>query len=158
MKVKIQAGAELDTVSPAELREEMRQFKESWFSEIAKGDKYKRIMANTISDSNQDFSIGGSAAVGAYLGPAEGFVWSVKRLYLYPLDATTQDVFLGINDSSVGSRVRRFDTSYLDFTTESLVLNPGETLIVYSENATASTSYTVTGQVREVPTTLVWRL
>lgn len=159
MKVKIQAGAELDTISPEEMRKELELFGKSWFSEISKGDRYKRISASVQADSSGDFALGGSSALGGYLGPAEGFIWSVKRLMLAePFDDTTQTANLYINDASPASQVRTFTDAYLPFTSDSLVLMPGETLLVTSVNVTASTYYTLTGQVHEMPLSLLWRL
>lgn len=153
MKVKIQAGAEFDTATPAEIRKELDSVRTSWMAEVAKGDHFVR------------FSAFGDVAGGALLigdkediGPQPGFVWSIKRIAVSSpfAEATdTLDLFQGAasNSSLIVPKLGRFTT----FTSNSLVLYPGDGL-VFSGAVAGPGRVWVTGQAREVPMSLAWRL
>lgn len=158
-EVELKAGAKLDLLNRAELREALDTVTRDWFRQVARGDRYKRFAASgTITDSS--VAIGGAVQRDAVLGPAEGFVWAVQRIAVHGLttDGTTDPVALYINDSGPSSIVHPNMIGYQQFGSHELVLYPGDVLLVVGQSLTATGNVTVTGQAREVPLPLAWRL
>ena len=164
-KIKLQAGAELDVLSKNELKSVMDTVRQDWFNQVARGDRYPRFAAQgTIA--SQTLSIGGAEQADQRLGPPEGFVWAVQRLAVAglttitgtPAVATTEPVALYVNDSGASSLVHPAITGYADFADYELVLYPGDTLLVTGASLTSTGTVTVTGQARELPISMLWRL
>lgn len=153
MKFKIAAGAEFDVLTEKELRTGMRDVLASMTAELAAGDRYRRFQAYadisgsavTIGDREQQ------------IGPAEGFVWSVKRLAVVASDdADTFAVHIG--DTSTSSMVHPAVGPYTAFDSNQLVMYPGDRLVVAGSSLASTGRVWVTGQVREIPVQMVWRL
>lgn len=161
MKTKIQAGAELDLLNKDELKEVMKTVSKDWFSQVSRGDRYPRFSASATTASNA-FGIDGSQHLYQRLGPAEGFVWAVQRLAVHNLDAADRaKVAVYLNDSGPSSLVHpAMSGGYIDFSQSQLVMYPGDTLLVAAVGLAAAdgTVVTVTGQARELPMPLAWRI
>jgi hypothetical protein len=155
MKVKFNAGAELDLFNRDELRAELAAFRSAWQADAAKGDRYRRLYAyGDPAGGTVDF--GGDLPQGEGLGPEQGFVWSVKRLALYGL-GVNETARLYINSTESSDLVHPAMAGYVSFDTNQLILYPGDKLRVAATTA-AVTRISLTGQVRELPVSLAWRL
>lgn len=152
-KFKLQAGAEFDTMTADEMRGVLADAMRSWAVETTRGVRFSRIIGQgTIA----------SAAVtitGPALGPAAGFVWDVRRLRI--IGGAAADTFtVYVNSTDVSGEVCTTDdfTKRLITFTEQLVLYPGDVLYIVGASLAGTGTVTVTGQVRELPVTLAWRL
>jgi hypothetical protein len=164
-EVKLAAGAKLDVLNRAELKQVLDASTRDWFTQVSRGDRYRRFSAKgTIATGA--LLIDGTTNTNQTLGPAEGFVWAVQRIAIggltvesgTPLVAVTEPVQLFLNDDGAASLVHPAITGYFDFGQHSLVMYPGDTLLVKGAALTSTGTVTVTGQVREVPMALAWRL
>lgn len=164
-EVKLAAGAKLDVLNRRELKEALDTVTRDWFSQVARGDRYKRFSA-AADIATGAFTIGGALQRDAALGPAEGFVWAVQRIAVDglttatgdPLVVTSEPVALFVNDDGPASLVHPAILGYQNFGEHELVLYPGDTLLVTGTGLTSTGTVTVTGQAREVPLPLAWRL
>lgn len=164
MKTKLQAGAELDLISKDEMKDVLKTTMQDWFNQVARGDRYKRFSA-AATISGGTLAIGGATQRDHVLGPADGFVWAVQRLAVYGLTTTseefgtvTEPLRLYLNDDGPASLVHPALQGYQAFGEHELVLYPGDTLLAVGASLTATGVITLTGQAREVPMPLAWRL
>lgn len=154
MKVKIAAGAEIDTVSPDELKSVLQAERAAWWGEAKRGDRFRRLLLQATVDAAGAIEFGTDP--GEASGPSDGYVWSVKRLNH---SAVEDALDLFVNDPAPGSLVGRFPTTrYWPFAQGELVLYPGDTLVATGASWTAGEIHTVTGAVRELPIALAWRI
>lgn len=164
-QVKMGAGVTMDVLNKAELKSALDAATRDWFNQVARGDRYRSFSA-TGTIAAGALSIGGATSDGAVLGPADGFVWAVQRIALSgltsatgtPLVATTEPVALFVNDNGPSALVHPAITGYQAFGEHELVLYPGSTLLVTGTALTSTGIITLTGQAREVPMPLAWRL
>jgi hypothetical protein len=162
---KITAGAHIDTLNKDELRDVMRTVTQDWFNQVARGDRYRRFSGAGEIGAGA-LVVGGPTFRDANMGPAEGFVWAVQRIAVEglttytgdPLALTTEPVALFLNDDGPSSLVHPAIVGYQEFGEHELVLYPGDTLLVTGAGLAATGTVTVTGQAREVPMPLAWRL
>lgn len=153
-KVKIQAGAELDVLTRSEMKEELAAFQANWWAEARRGDRFRRLLLQATVTAGGTVEFGTNPDQAS--GPADGFVWSVKRLNH---SAAGEELDLYLNDASPGSLVGRFPTArFWAFDAGQLVLYPGDTLVAAGASWTAGEIHTVTGAVRELPIALAWRI
>ena len=164
-EAKLQAGTKIDILNRKELKEVIDAASRDWFTQVARGDRYRRFSASSAIAAGA-VRIGGATARDSVLGPAEGFVWAVQRIGVQglttvtgtPAAATTEPLALFLNDDGPASLVHPAVTGYLDLGQYSLVMYPGDTLLLTGTSLTSTGTVTVTGQVREVPLPLAWRL
>lgn len=163
MKTKLQAGAELDLISKDEMKDVLQTVTKDWFNQVSRGDRYPRFSAAATIASNA-FTIDGTERTYERMGPAEGFVWAVQRIAVQGLTTytegtlTTEPVVLYLNDTGASSLVHPALVGYKEFGAHELIMYPGDTLVVVGAGLTATGQITVTGQAREVPMPLAWRL
>lgn len=164
-EVQLKAGAKLDMLNRKELKETLDAATRDWFSQVARGDRYRRFSASGVIDTGS-LLIDGTVAQNQTLGPAEGFVWAVQRVALHgltvvsgtPAVAVSEPVQLFLNDVGPSSLVHPAIEGYQDLGQYSLVLYPGDTLLVRGAGLTSTGTVTLTGQARELPLPLAWRL
>lgn len=165
MKTKLQAGAELDLISKDEMKDVLKTVTQDWFSQVGRGDRYPRFSASgTIAGGA--LTIDGASQANQRIGPAEGFVWAVQRLAVSglttntgtPLTSSTEPLQLFVNDNGPSSLIHPALQGYQAFGEHELVLYPGDTLLVTGSGLTKTGIITLTGQAREVPMPLAWRL
>lgn len=155
MKVKIAAGAEFDVLTQKEMEQSLKGMMTSWVSEVSRGDRYRRFSVfGDIADTA--LSIGGTPAQD--IGPDEGFVWAVKRLAIANYDPTAESLDLYINGTDSSAVVEPGLARYSSYDANQLVLYPGERLWVAGTDLTSTGRVWVTGQARELPISLLWRL
>lgn len=164
MKFKIQAGAELDLLTKGEMSEALETFRQAWVTEIARGDRYRRFSGQAAISAGS-FTIGGpdGGPDRADFGPRDGYVWSVKRLAVAlgdgtPLDPTMENLAIYINEVSPANLVHPVFVDYQPFGSDELVLYPGDELVIAGSSLSSTGYLTVTGQAREIPMQLAWRL
>jgi hypothetical protein len=155
VKFKIAAGAEIDLLTQGELKDTLRGMMTSWVAEVSMGDRYRRFSAyGDIADSA--LSIGGTPE--QEIGPDEGFVWSVKRLAVTNYDPDAEALGLYINGTDSSGVVEPILSRYNPYDANQLILYPGERLWIAGSSLTSSGRVWVTGQARELPISLLWRL
>lgn len=161
----LKAGAQLETLTKGELQDVLKTLSQDWFNQVTRGDRWRRFSAKgTISGGA--LTIGGPEALDATLGPADGFVWAVQRIALFglttnsgdPLTSSTEPVRLFVNDEGPSSLVHPAIQGYQAFGEHELVLYPGDILLVTGAALTLTGEVTLTGQARELPMPLAWRL
>lgn len=152
-KFKLNAGAEFDTITAEEMRGVLADAMRSWAVETTRGVRFSRIIGQgTIASGSVEIA-------GPALGPASGFVWDVRRLRV--IGGAAADVFtVYVNSTDVSGEVCTTDdfTKRLMAFDEQLVLYPGDVLHIKGTSLAGTGQVTVTGQVRELPVTLAWRL
>lgn len=166
MKTKLQAGATLDLISKDELKDVLKTVRQDWFNQVARGDRYRRFSASgTIAGGA--LTIGGATQRDGTLGPAEGFVWALKRVAVFglttftpgpPGSVFTEPLRLFLNDDGPSSLVHPAVQGYQSFQTDEVVMYPGDTLLVTGTSLVSTGVVTITGQARELPMPLAWRL
>lgn len=164
-EVKLAAGKTIDVLNKTELRAALDAATRDWFNQVSRGDRYRRFSATGEIDTGS-LVIDGTLVENQTLGPQEGFVWAVQRIALSgltsvtgtPAVATSEPVQLFLNDDGPSSLVHPAVAGYQDFGQYSLVMYPGDTLLVKGDDLTSTGIVTLTGQVREVPMPLAWRL
>lgn len=166
MKTQIKAGAELDTLNKDELHAVLRTVTADWFNQVSRGDRYRRFSAEGTIAAGA-LTIGGAEQRDGVLGPKDGFVWAVKRVALYGLTTYTaggapavftEPVRLHVNDDGPAALVHPAVQGYQSFNTDELVLYPGDTLLAVGAGLTATGTIVLTGQARELPMPLAWRI
>ena len=115
MKTKIQAGAEIETITKDEVRELLKASQTSWFNEVAKGDRYKRFAVQSTVLADGTVTFGNDAH--NQVGPNDGFVWSLKRVnfVVAGFDPTSNATYLYLNDPNPSSMIRQLSDAYTQF-------------------------------------------
>lgn len=165
MQTEIKAGAKIDTINKKEMREVLDTVTRGWFNEVSRGDRYRRFSAKGTIAAGA-LLIDGTSAEDANLGPADGFIWAVQRIAVYglttytgdPLTLTTEPVALYLCDNGPSSLVHPAIEGYKSFGAYELVMYPGDTLLLSGAGLDAEGIVTMTGQARELPMPLAWRL
>lgn len=159
MKVKIQAGAEIDTLTADELKGVLRD----WMVEAMRGPIPKRFSAQATIAANA-FTLDGQNNTGA-LGPEAGMVWLVTRVAVTGLTNATDPSTLYVNGTQPWNVVLPSltgvagSTGYHEFPAAQVMLTGNDRLILASTGAIAATgTVTLTGTAWEMPIGLVWKL
>jgi hypothetical protein len=162
-KQKLTGGGSLDLLTQPELEHSMRgvlrHAMQSWYREACIGTRFHRFSVQGTIVSNV-LDMGGEKQTSS-IGPADGLIWDIRRLHIAGLTAGDK-VSIGINDTQPSSVITTSAdvTGFTWLFVTQLILQPGESLKVYStSNLTAgSGTVTLSGQVRELPHTQAWRL
>lgn len=130
------------------------------------GIKYFRMPRLYATPANGTVVLGeawsGQAYTGQFIGPNQGYVWSIRRLTANGLGTGTSPDLLNIyrNDSSADPmwQLNGNNWGYSFGPTEMLLL-PGEKLVAASLGSLVSTSQiTLTGDVNELPQAMLGKL
>lgn len=163
-KVALHAGAEIDILSPGELREELAR--DFTLREVARlrGIKHLEIPQFLIGKaSGSAISLGvdkGNPAV----GPLSGFIWSIQALVVTGLQsgATPDIVNIYKNTTTTGGPIFwSFDGNHFGATFGRLqrTMKGGDTLTLVNSGTFNSTSQIIlSGEVLEIPAELVGKL
>lgn len=156
MKAKIEAGVELDFLSPGEARAIFAD----WIEEIRRGVRFvRRSMQGTV-DGTGALGIGiGFTPDGDSMGPEGSLVWGLTRISVRGLTAN-QKIAVFVNDVQPSSFVGFIQEAkgHETFSPTALMLNPQDRLIVTGTGLTAAAVVAVTIQAVEVPVQLAWQL
>lgn len=156
-RYKIDAGKEIETVTPAELRGELS----AWMVDAAKGLRIVGIQAQgTANATTGAVRVGGHVTLGGgKLGPRVGFVWAVQRLAVRIGDAPAA-YSLYVNASNPQNLVRDVSgaaNGYCGFGKSELVLLQDDALVISGVGA-ASDNVFITGSAIEAPVGLLYKL
>jgi hypothetical protein len=83
MKTKIQPGAELDYIAPAEMKEHLDAFARDWFQEKARGVTIARFDADSVVASNAILIP--AKGTPEPIGPYKGFAWVLRSIRIFGL-------------------------------------------------------------------------
>lgn len=160
-KFKVQAGAQIEVVTPKELADTVSKLYSAWVADVTIGARWTRFSAVGLVTTGLTFEIGGPSRPDDGLGPAPGFLWDVRRLHVHGMDET--DVAeLYVNDANPSSLVGSTDdvTGCMFTFDRQVVLYPGEALVVAGSDlgVAEGTRITITGMAQELPIPLAWKL
>lgn len=149
MKIKLHAGAELETLTAAELRGELR----AWSGEVLRGARFRR--RSWIGEG------AGAALQIRGDGPAEGFVWAVTRLTVSGagFDPLSQKVNVYLNEATP-TQLQYAELNYNAFPGDhGIIVEPGDALLfAVTGTVAAGAQVIVTATVKEVPALMQWAL
>lgn len=157
-KFKLTAGAEIDLLDKHEMIDALMHV-QSWMAETAQGVRFSRFGATAIPVANAvDF--GGPDSQGDLLGPDPGFIWDVRRLRIAGCNnADLITIFINGAENSMQIDDSRDNLHRTFYWAEQVVLAPGEQFrFVGTGLNVGTTQVTITGQVREIPVTLAYKL
>lgn len=147
MKMKIQAGAEIETVTP----KEMTDILAGWQAEVLRGARF--IHPGAVGTA----TAAGVLAIGVKdpIGPREGFIWEVTRITTTGLTAA-ETLTVSINDQSpiMSAGVFTATVPQLIYGQRGLMLNAPDKLRFDGAGLTANKDYYVALQVTELPVQL----
>lgn len=153
MRFKIQAGAEIETVTPDELRATLA----AWIQEVARGVKLRHFQATATVTVGNTFSIDGGS-VADELGPRKDMVWKVLSVAFggsgFLKGTDTVSIFIGDATDSrlVTSGVTR------SFTFAPHYLSGGEALSFTGAATDTGDQVIVSGWALEAPASLLSEL
>jgi hypothetical protein len=164
-KVKLQAGAEFDLLNKAEAHDAMRGALKDWQVEAVRGARSVLFSAAGTITAAGTVTIGGNDSVTGQqgeMGPGPGFVWSVKRIAVRGISATTETLSLFVGTASPFTLVTDGITSSLAgsprFGSDSLVVVGPQRLLLTGTALTSTGQVTVSGQAFEMPIGMMWKL
>jgi hypothetical protein len=158
MKVKIQAGAELDLLSPKEFNDGLTAAMKSWQGELARGGVFRDIQLSGIVNAAGAVEIGGPS-VAQGIGPDPGFMWSIRRLYVQGLaDGDAVTVYRNNTQPRDAVRPIPFAAPYAGFHPNEFVLKAGDKLVIAGVSLTVAAEIIVTGAAKEVPEFMSWAM
>lgn len=149
MKFPIQAGKDIETVTPDELRRELR----SWFAEVVRGVRFRNVSG-----------AGNLSAAGAALitidGPDEGFLWSITRMSLFGTSlaaAPAEWVSVFRNDVSGTTLIHPQLITAEFINPGSVMVKSGEQIIVRGDGLPVARDIVLSLSVKETPITTAWQ-
>lgn len=155
MRSRLELGAEVETLTPGELkdglRSELAQHAQDMIREYARGLKYMRFGPVAAPIANNAFLLNGSSQ--GQVGPREGFAWSVRRITVSGLaSGATPDVANLYRNGTSRPPIWQFTGNAFAqrFGKLELLLLPGEHLDLVSVGSiTATGQITLDGDVLE---------
>jgi hypothetical protein len=154
VKFKVNAGVDIETTAPEEMRGMLDGSQQSWFKEMARGVKhFEFVLSGAVSGGVFD-------AVDLEAGPRAGFVWSVRRLSVGQLG--TGDVLSVYRNPAGPTRyvgaLTATSTTYKPGS-GGLILHGGQSLEVTGTGlTTTAASLVITGEAYECPEFMIWKL
>lgn len=169
MKARFDIGAEVDTLTRGELREELARYRaeaDAQAQGAMRGIKYFRLPRLYATPASGTVILGeawaGQPYTGQLLGPNEGYIWSVRRLACNGLGTGNSPDLLNIyrNGHSTDPVWQLNGNSWAyTFGKTEMILLPGERLIAASLGSmTATVQVTLTGDAIEVPAQMIGKL
>lgn len=156
MKAVINAGVEVDFLTPKEHQDQLAAGLRSWSQELGRGVRYRRLaLYGTVPAAGSTVTIPGTNDDGN-AGPSDGFMWSIRRLTPHNLGEGTLAVYL--NDAQPSNLVVPALTTLLQFEPGALVLHSTDQLVITGTGLTAEARITVTAGVKEAPEFMAWAM
>lgn len=151
MRTTLELGAQLDTLTRGELRDELTIAAQTHFQQYARGVKYLRMPITSAAVASSTFTIAGSTTG---LGPREGYIWTIRRILVQGLTSgATPDVANLYRNNTSGIPVWQFTGNAFQqtFGKTELLLLPGEHLSLAGVGTIAATgTIFLTGDLIEV--------
>lgn len=158
MKFTIKAGAEMDLISRQELREELDRVMLAWQASAHLGGRYVPIRAKGTIDAAGGLTIGGSVGY-ERLGPADGYVWDVRRLSVVTTLNAADSIAVYVNEATPFSMLLRItQASGPILMDRQTVLYSGDNLLFVGAGMATTGDVIITGTVHELPVSLAWQL
>jgi hypothetical protein len=159
-KIRLELGAELDTLNRGELAAELDRAGE-WQRQAASGLRHfdLPIMYGTVSAGA--ITLGGDQPDAQQVGPKSGFYWKITRVSVEGL-AAADVVSLYKGAPAIGKG--RFVANILGTTgtyspgSQGLILTPGDVLGLTGSALTATGEIRVSGEGVSVPGPFMWKL
>jgi hypothetical protein len=155
-KMKLQLGAELETLSARELGAELDKHA-SWERQAAFGLRHQDLprMIGTTDGVAGNLQLGADQPDQPTCGPKAGWYWAVSRISVDGL-AAGESVKIYKETKFVGwvSQLPGF----LAFGTRGLVLKPGDFLRLVAAGLTVNEELTLSGECVSVPAELMWKI
>ena len=168
-KVKLDIGATIDTLSKDELDDSLatyRQQGDAYEQAAVRGIKYFRLPRLYATPASGTVLLGeawaGQSYTDQYIGPNEGYVWSIRRIAVNGLATGQSPDLLNLSRNGIRTdpvwQLNGNNWSYT-FGKAEMVLLAGERLIGYSSGSLISTNQiTITGDAVEVPSQMIGKL
>jgi hypothetical protein len=162
VKFKLSAGAEIDTMTAQEFRQELA----SWFGESVKGARPIRFSAQGTITGNA-VTVGGldATANSGRTGPEAGYVWDVRRVAVSGLTNASDPTSLFVNANDALHLILPAFTGvsgaigYHDWPKGANMLMPNDRLVCASTGSIAATGIvTLVGMAWELPIGQLWRM
>lgn len=154
-KVKLQLGAELETLTARELSAELEKHG-AWERQAAFGVRHQdlpRMIGTT--DGTGALNLGADQPDQSICGPDQGWYWAVSRVSVDGL-AANEAVKIYKDTRFIGWITQL--PGLITFGHRALVLKPGDFLRVVGTGLTAGEQLTVTGECVSVPGPLMWKI
>lgn len=150
MKVKLEAGANLDLLTKGEVMDVLR----SWQTELTRGARVRRYSMSAVVDAGGNVLMGDNRD-----GPEESNAWGITRFTIAP-GATIPAGGLAVYVNEVGpsqTLVSKLSTDlYPD--ARGCMIQSGDSLRIAGSGFTVGQQVTVTMSIREVPVAMAWSL
>lgn len=155
-KTQLRAGAELDTLTRAEMAETIDAATRNWYQERARGLSPARFEGSAAVVSS---AVTLPAAGAGQFGPKVGFYWKVERITAFGLG--TGDVLQVFRSTAVGTKFLGVCTATaptMPGTGKGLILQGEETLVFSGTSLTATGYISVNGEAIEVAASDFYKL
>lgn len=156
MKAKLELGAELDLLSPAEFHtglDRVEKFVYAWID----GLRHMRfpVLQATVPASG-DLTLGSTSdADSRYVGPGQGYVWQVHRISVFGLSSpggTPETLQVYFGDPGPSRYVGTLSASGTEWDTgKGLLLKPGDHLVFVGTGLTVGEQVTINGEAVQAP-------
>lgn len=158
MKVRLQAGVDIDLLNKQELIEALVDFRKSWVAELARGVQFPRFSLSGTVDGSGVLEFGGATGSDRS-GPDNGMVWSIRRLAVTGVTGT-QTVSVFVNSSSPHDLLVPGITlaTPILLPENTCILRTGDHLVVAGSSLTNGAKVTLSGHAKEVPEFALWML
>lgn len=162
MEFKLEAGGKFDLFTMDEAREVLAEARAAWKEEISRGLMFRDISAQTVQ-SGPTFTLGaGRDESGSdILGPREGFVWFVTRLWVTGPGLTpAADMFTIYKDDAAMVKVVAAGILHgKDWDPGSFPLWNGQKIVIQGASTGAAGGQIVMAAgVIEAPEQLAWQM
>lgn len=155
MKQRITAGAEVDLITPDDLRKISREVLQSWKTELARGAKLKRhVMVGDVNGGNVSFGDIND-------GPADGFTWAITRVTVVAgptLGADGLQLYLNDTNSLANVLLSRIPVGNTFPGDHAVNIKGGDSMRMTGTGISVASQVVVTFGIREVPTLEEWSL
>lgn len=155
MKQRITAGAEVDLITPDDLRKISREVLQSWKTELARGAKLKRhVMVGDVTGGNVSFGDIND-------GPADGFTWALTRITVVSgptLGAAGLSLYVNDTNSAANVLLSNLPVGNTFPGDKGVFIQGSESMRIVGTGISVASQVVVTFGIREVPTLEQWSM
>lgn len=153
-KVRLQLGAELETLNKGELEDALSKHS-AWEREAAYGLRHQDLPRMVGTASGGVLALGGDQPDQPPCGPGQGWYWAVQRIAVDGL-ATGDAVRLYKEAKFIGWVT--YQPGFVTFGKHGCVFKPGDFLRVTGSGLTTTAQVEVYGEAVSVPGPLMWKI